>query len=85
MIKQKTKTPFWRTHLGIISFTIFAVGLAVILLDQQTSLLSIGPVALFVAHLVAFGGALLFAGGWLARQLRNRNNEAQGVDHASSF
>ncbi len=64
------KRAFWRTHFAIIAFTIFVVGLGFILLSQQTSLLVLGVTGLIVAHIAAFGGMLLFGGGWLAHWLR---------------
>lgn len=64
--KSNHKRAFWRTHFAIIAFTVFIVGLAFILLSQQTSLLVLGATGLILAHVAAFGGAFLYGGGWLA-------------------
>ncbi len=79
---NSSKRVFWRTHFAILTLAAFLIGLGVILLSQQTSLLALGITGLLIAHVVAFGGLFLFGGGWIASKFRASNTNAPEVDNA---
>ena len=71
-----------RNHFLVISFIIFATGLAFILLSQQTSILVLGATGLILAHVAAFGGLFMFGGGWMATAVRNHFGKAHSKENS---
>ena len=72
MNENNTRSKPWlmRSHFAIVALVIFITGLALILLSQQTSFVVLGATALILAHLAAFGGLILYGGGWIKDRFR---------------
>ncbi len=71
---------FWRTHFAILTLAAFFIGLGIILLSQQTSLIVLGITGLLIAHVVAFGSLFLFGGGWIASKFRAHSAQPVEVE-----